>query len=527
VASSHAFETAEDTAITITNAQLLEGATDIDAGAILTISNVSLADGANGTLMDNHDGTYTFIPSLNYSGSGVELNYTLTDQQGATDTQNVTITVTPVADAPILNVSVIEGDATIGPVYPAPDFNTHLNAGSTTGNIVFDGYTKTAEIDIRSYKTSVDDGRIVFLRDGVVVKEFLIDDLLPHANNQPTHLVLTADDYFNTIRIDNFSTSTNTNAEFKVNSVSLISDLAVDYTLNIGAAVSDSSETLGQVLIDQSTLPLGASLYANGEPVYDTNGDGYYSVDPGDTITMTTDHYMSVDEINAITSSVTSWDDGDFATTTVTAYNDISGTDGDDLIPGSIGDDMMHGNDGSDTLHGDFGNDVLYGDAGDDALYGDDGNDFLDGGIGSDALYGGAGNDTLVYDSSDTQADGGSGIDTLLAKSSVMDFSTISDSDINNIEVLDLSKASVTVTNLNPGDVFEMTDNVDTVLKIVGNSDDSIASTFSAGGESAWTVVTDQSGVDDGFTRYEGLLDDGVTKVFVDVQDTIVHTDFD
>jgi len=36
-----------------------------------------------------------------------------------------------------------------------------------------------------------------------------------------------------------------------------------------------------------------------------------------------------------------------------------------------------------------------------------------------------------------------------------------------------------------------------------------------------------QIGVDDGFTRYEGTLDDGVTKVMVDIQDTIVHTDFD
>ncbi|MBP1682298.1 MAG: outer rane adhesin like protein, partial [Proteobacteria bacterium] len=506
MAESKVFTTAEDTAITITDAQLLANATDIDSHDILSVNNVTLVDNANGSLINNHDGTYTFIPSANYSGSDIELIFTVTDSSGLTDTQDVTINVTPVADAPLLDVSVSQGDVIISPEYPAPIFNGHLNAGSTTGNIVFEGYTKTAAIDIKSYKTNVDDGRIVFLRDGIVVKEVLIDTLLPDANNTPVHLELSADEYFNTVRIDNFATSSDKNAEFKIDSVSLIADIAVEYNINIAAALTDSSETLGQVLIDQSTLPMDATLFENG--VIQSATDGYYSVDPDATVTFTTDHYMSVDEINAITSSVTSWDDADYATTMQTALNEITGTSSDDGLYGSTGDDLMDG------------------DSGNDALYGDSGDDTLDGGIGTDSLYGGADNDTLTYDSNDNMADGGSGTDTLLIQDSTMDFSGIDDAKIENIEVLDLSKSDVSISNLNPNDVFDMTDDANTILRIVGDSSDSVASTIVAD-ESPWAVLADQTGVDDGFTRYEGTLDDGVTKVMVDIQDTIVHTDFD
>ncbi|WP_263834133.1 VCBS domain-containing protein, partial [Sulfurospirillum oryzae] len=543
MAESKVFTTAEDTAITITDAQLLANAVDVDSHDVLSIDNVTLMNGANGSLVDNHDGTYTFMPSSNYSGSGIELMYTITDTNGATDTQDVTINVTPVADAPLLQVSVAQGDVIISPEYPAPIFNGHLNAGSTTGDIIFDGYTKTAAIDIKSYKTSVDDGRIVFLRDGVVVKDVLIDTLLPHANNTPVHLELSADEYFNTVRIDNFSTSADKNAEFKIDSVSLISDISVEYNINIAAGLTDSSETLGQVMIDQSTLPMDAILYENG--VIQAATDGYYSVDPDATVTFTTDHYMGTDEINAISSSVTSWDNPDFATTTQTAYTEISGTSGDDsALLGTTGNDYIDGHDGNDVIHAGSGNDFLEGGHGDDALYGDadndilhgsdgndvlhggDGNDILDGGTGADALYGDAGNDTLVYDSHDVQADGGSGIDTLLIKDSTVDFSTIGDTKIENIEILDLSKASVSIVNLNPNDVFEITDNADTILKVIGDTNDSVASTVDPGHLALWSPLTDQTGVDAGFTRYEGTLDDGVTKVCIDLQDTIVHTDF-
>jgi Ca2+-binding RTX toxin-like protein len=335
------------------------------SAVVFDANNKAMVPVADGELEIHRDGSFIYTHNGDQPAP-VSFTYTITDGNGAssTSTANVTMTVTPVADAPELIVSVIKGEEQPGIVYPAPAFNNHLNAGTTTGNIVFAGYTKTAAIDIKSYKTDVDDGRIVFLRDGVVIKEVLIDSILPNANNAPTHLVLNTDEYFNTIRVENYATSADSNAEFKVDSVSFITNLTFNYTLNIAAELTDSSETLGPVMIGQAQLSLlGATLYANGVLVSDVNSDGYLSVALSDAVAIKTDHNLTVDEINSITSSITSTtaDGSDSATTTTTALLDIAGTSGDDVIPGSIGDDMIHGEDGTDTLIGGLGNDILTG----------------------------------------------------------------------------------------------------------------------------------------------------------------------
>ncbi len=361
VAVADSYTVAEDDSLTVSIPGVLGNDSLGGDGGILAVS--SYTSPAHGSLTLNPDGSFTYTPVANYNGAD-SFSYTITDADGDTSTATVALNVTPVADAPELVVSVIKGEEEPGIVYQAPAFNNHLNAGTTTGNIVFDGYTKTAAIDIKSYKTDVDDGRIVFLRDGVVIKEVLIDSILPDANNAPTHLVLSADEYFNTIRVENFATSADSNAEFKVDSVSLITDLTLNYTLNIVAELTDSSETLGPVMIGQAQLSLlGATLYANGEPVSDVDADGYLTVALSDTVTLKTDHYLTVEEINSITSSIasTTSDGSDFATTTTTALLDIAGTSGDDVIPGSIGDDMIHGEDGNDIITGNQGDDILTG----------------------------------------------------------------------------------------------------------------------------------------------------------------------
>ena len=54
---------------------------------------------------------------------------------------------------------------------------------------------------------------------------------------------------------------------------------------------------------------------------------------------------------------------------------DISGTDGNDLIVGTDDDDEIRGLDGDDELRGGAGNDILIGGAGSDFLYGGSGAD--------------------------------------------------------------------------------------------------------------------------------------------------------
>jgi T1SS-143 domain-containing protein len=55
-----------------------------------------------GTLVINTNGSYTFTPNANYNGTVPVATYTLTDGSGANDTSTLSITVTPVNDAPQL-----------------------------------------------------------------------------------------------------------------------------------------------------------------------------------------------------------------------------------------------------------------------------------------------------------------------------------------------------------------------------------------------------------------------------------------
>ncbi len=70
-----------------------------------TIDMIDPVDGVTkiGTLLNNGDGTVTFTPVPNYSNSGSTLpsfGYDITDSDGDSALANVSITVTPVADAP-------------------------------------------------------------------------------------------------------------------------------------------------------------------------------------------------------------------------------------------------------------------------------------------------------------------------------------------------------------------------------------------------------------------------------------------
>lgn len=146
------------------------------------------------------------------------------------------------------------------------------------------------------------------------------------------------------------------------------------------------------------------------------------------------------------------------------------------LIGGTDGDNTLNGTNGNDVIYGSAGDDHLYGGAGNDTLYGGAGNDYLDGGTGRDILHGDTGNDTLVYDAQDILIDGGTGADTLLFTSNTtIDFSILDSTTnpVKNVEVLDLTQANVTITNLSLNDVIDMTDSNNT-LTILGDSGDKV-----------------------------------------------------
>ncbi|MFW1676993.1 VCBS domain-containing protein [Pontibacter sp. JAM-7] len=87
----------EDTEVTLTAAQLLANASDVDHGesAQLSVHNLQ-AD--HGTITDNPDGTFTFHPEANYNGT-VSITYDVQDPQGSTVATSASMDLAAVADA--------------------------------------------------------------------------------------------------------------------------------------------------------------------------------------------------------------------------------------------------------------------------------------------------------------------------------------------------------------------------------------------------------------------------------------------
>ena len=127
MAVDDSFTTPEDTPI---SGSFITNDSDPDGDAI-SLDAVSLSDGTEielgttrvlpeGELTVNTDGTFDFTPAPEFNGS-LSLGYVVTDRQGGIDIGAVTITVTPVNDAPVVinpqmpNVPPLDPNAVIAP----------------------------------------------------------------------------------------------------------------------------------------------------------------------------------------------------------------------------------------------------------------------------------------------------------------------------------------------------------------------------------------------------------------------------
>ena len=97
VALNDTYTTAEDTTLTVPAAGILANDSDVDGDAL----TVTLASGvANGALNLSADGSFTYTPSLNHTGT-VTFTYTVADGLAVSAPATVTITITPANDAPV------------------------------------------------------------------------------------------------------------------------------------------------------------------------------------------------------------------------------------------------------------------------------------------------------------------------------------------------------------------------------------------------------------------------------------------
>lgn len=147
-------------------------------------------------------------------------------------------------------------------------------------------------------------------------------------------------------------------------------------------------------------------------------------------------------------------------------FNDtLNGNNRDNQISGFSGSDVLNGGGGDDYIRGDIairevgeiafdyndpgfdqGADIIDGGAGQDLIYGDGGNDTINGGSGADTIIGGAGADII---------DGGSGADTFVyasaSESSGVNFDTLSGSNFNHQDLIDLPTAVTSYATLAGG----------------------------------------------------------------------------
>ena len=312
------------------------------------------------------------------------------------------------------------------------------------------------------------------------------------------------------------------------------------HTFDFGDSTSDS---LSVNLLQNGTDSIDYFIANN--PVPDTTSytlsDGTWTQPVGDFSneyttfdgTYTDDTYFSRvfrEDGSVITDSHVASDWTTTSTTTEHAYNTTQVAALDPSAPDALdGQSVLFANNTGETLEGKDGPDFLIGGNGADTLNGGDHNDYLDGGSGADNLDGGAGDDTLLFDENDIKIDGGSNSSTdddvlILDTNDGIDFSTLDNSVLKNIDTLDLNQnGDHTITKLSLQDVIDMTDSTDKTLRITGDSSDNVELKDSLAGSWTKDVLPDET-IDsvtyDVYTNSE----DSSYKVLVQVEitDTVI-----
>ena len=223
--------------------------------------------------------------------------------------------------------------------------------------------------------------------------------------------------------------------------------------------------------------------------------------------------------------------------------NVITTSEGNDIINVGNGDNIIHAGRGENEIRTGNGNNVIITGDNNDVITTGSGNDYIDAGRSGytginkgDLVNAGAGNDKVVFTFDDPRAalsqslDGGAGTDTLImrpmAKDGTIDFDKIDNKSltnaIKNFEEIQLGmdehgndNQDVKLLNLKADNVFSITDDVNTILKISGDNKDSVSL-------KGFTEATNQSGVEHGYTRYEGQTSSDTPKtIYIDVDNDI------
>ncbi|PKM04346.1 MAG: hypothetical protein CVV16_05240, partial [Gammaproteobacteria bacterium HGW-Gammaproteobacteria-6] len=417
------------------------GAENYAAGATAIIQDV-------GSLTVGEDGTYTFNPAQNWSGTVPSVTYSVVDGNGGSATAVLNITATPVADAPDLSVTPVISSLLTGAT--AISTGSGLTAGgpSDQGSGISASQieqslglaTGTLSNFAPTGGPITDNGTITAV-DGKYSSQghFLADDMSVTFNwsfvngenvsseirdgfNDFAALVITGPDGSSQVQLITasellgngvngsgsytFTSSQEGNYKFDWivmngrdgNKESRLDIGAPSFAINgtptgmpvaltISAGLVDPSETLE---ITIAGIPAGGQLSAG---TYDAI-TGLWTLSPSELEGLMLLPPAGFTGQLQLEVTATSFDGADSASSSdmiavsiaQTTNTISSGSSGSNSISGTAQNDLIHGYSGNDTIRGGAGDDILHGGLGNDQLIGGAGNDVAWGGLGADVF---------------------------------------------------------------------------------------------------------------------------------------------
>jgi VCBS repeat-containing protein len=379
-AAANSVTTAEDSA----SAAVSIGASDVD-GDSLSYAVKAGAGAAHGTVaFDQANGTFTYTPDANYNGAD-SFTIVIDDGQGGTAEQVVSVTVTPVNDAPTAPAT---GSVTTGEDTPsAPtsvgasdidgdtlSYSVKPGAGAANGTVSFSQangtYTYTPNADF-----SGTDSFVILISDGMGgTAEQAVSVSVTAVNDAPTGVT---------------------------GALGAPEDAANGSAAGTVVAQDPDSSSFTYTLLDD----------AGGR--YDMDANGNLTVQDGLLLDyeQAASHTIRVRVTDDLGAS--SEFDMTVAVADVLGENVVGDGRGNvffggaenDILKGLDGDDTLKGGGGQDTLDGGNGNDTIEGGAGNDTIWGGLGDDVLSGGLGLDTLIGGDGKDVFVLRKGEANGD--------------------------------------------------------------------------------------------------------------------------
>ncbi|MCL5061036.1 MAG: VCBS domain-containing protein [Candidatus Thermoplasmatota archaeon] len=435
VANPDTLAATEDTAVTYTAAQLLGNDTDAEGNPL---SIASVTSGVGGSVVLNGNGTVTFTPNANFSGTA-SFSYVASDGSATSNSANVTVNVAAVADSPQLITpgqlnALVAGVSSISTTAAVSNARLAGAIGLPSATLnSFDpppgpgtndpGTVNVNDGTLTNYNYTLSSGTSVVFNWAFTNGENLAGEInngfndivvlvITNPNGTQTSTLITSSEQAgpatNTSGAYTFTAATAGSYQFSwlvlngtdtaKDSSLTISNIAfqtgaitfgtpVDFPIATALVDTDGSETLSVTI---AGVPAGAAFSAG------TNlGGGIWSFTSAQLnglIFLPADGYTGTINLT-VTSTATETSNGSTASTTQTVAvtvaettSTITGTDGNNNLTGTASNDHIQGLAGNDTLSGGAGNDLIYGGTGNDTLVGGTGNDTLIGGLGADTF---------------------------------------------------------------------------------------------------------------------------------------------